>query len=931
MRETKRHRVRWSAVVVTAAMVLGVMGFTALPAAATVTYYYASPTGTGDCLTISTPCSLQSAQNKVRSATAGQTDHLVVWLLGGTYYLNSSYTCTDTNSVFYQTATMCLDDAPSTGGSDSGHNGYYVYYQSYPGQTAVISGGVPIASNAWTFDSSTGLFKTTLSDTSLWRARQIYVNGVRSRRAWGLVYEAPLWAQTGTPVSGGYTKSGTLPWSPTSSWNFGNCAQAVSDCDIETVAYNADWTWRCPSSYVDDATHSMYMKTECWQVEKDTAFTTEFPNAGPAFVENAYELLLDSDNTGEFYINQHAGVSNSGTLYYRARPGEHQLVNGVDTLTASVVVPKLDTVVGMQGRSATQPVHNIQMIGITFADTSWNTYGVTASTNAPISSGAPGANPQCTPAHGTVASTCDASPDYGYIANHGWYSSRCAFIDTTITPNRCAGPKYSVMPQAGVMMTRSAAIILSQDTFTRMGGVGAEFTYGVDNNPVGSFIQQSTFTDISSMAIVAGGVSSYVCPTTWTNGVGFCNVGSTGTLGGDPGDALANIHISNNSVYHVGVEYTDAPAILETFAHNPQINSNTIHDAPYCGICSGSTNGVDWPTEQENLDIDSNNIYDVFTMTADGGAIDVFDNNAGCNPAACTANYNPPHTAKIHGNVMKDIGSVRPGWFGAMGQEAIDLEYLASFINVYGNSATHMYAAPGADNARWIVMGGHNDVAGKDLAGNLVSNYSDNTTTYCDANPTWSYCTDPTNYWGRAVLTTEPQLQTGALASATASSAYDQPNGQYGGTYAAANGKNGSELQYGWVSNPCPPATSPSGQYDHFCTGAFGPYWTLNLGGPHVIQRVRFTSMGDHDSNHQRDFEILASNDNFATYVVLGSVNHDGFGWPTGPIDPAVTNYGGSAWDFYTNNSNQYQWLMVVKTTTAPVTFAMNELEVYAG
>ena len=87
--------------------------------AATQLTLYASPTGSGSACSSSAPCALTEARGLVESMNGSMTGDIVVYLMGGTYRLSSTF---------------------QLGPQDSGSNGYTVDWEAYPGQTPVIDG-----------------------------------------------------------------------------------------------------------------------------------------------------------------------------------------------------------------------------------------------------------------------------------------------------------------------------------------------------------------------------------------------------------------------------------------------------------------------------------------------------------------------------------------------------------------------------------------------------------------------------------------------------------------------------------------------------------------------------------------------------------------------------------------------------------------------
>ncbi len=132
----------------------------AQPAFAAATNFYVDPVngndGNSGTSTASAFRTIQAAQNAVRAINSNMADDIVVNLRGGTYTLTAPI---------------------SFGTGDSGTNGHTVVYQSYNGETPVISGGQSIT--GWTA-ASNGEFKASIGSLNF---RQLYVNGVRATRA----------------------------------------------------------------------------------------------------------------------------------------------------------------------------------------------------------------------------------------------------------------------------------------------------------------------------------------------------------------------------------------------------------------------------------------------------------------------------------------------------------------------------------------------------------------------------------------------------------------------------------------------------------------------------------------------------------------------------------------------------------------------------
>ncbi|MEP7285846.1 MAG: right-handed parallel beta-helix repeat-containing protein [Chloroflexota bacterium] len=273
---------------------------------------YASPTGSGTVCSLKVPCSLSRARDKVRTINHHMTGNIVVVLRGGTYQLNSPF---------------ALDP------KDSGSGGYNVIYQAYLDETPILSGGRTVT--GWSLaDGNKNIWQAEVG-TAL-QTRQLYVNGVRARRARSI-----------GGLSGGTVRTATgYTMTDTSLQNWDNPS------DIEFV-YQIDWVeMRCDVASIANGVVTMQEPCFSNSAGKHPGNTSVDL---PTYVENAYELLNDS---GDWYLNRTSGV-----LYYIPRTGE-------DLATANVVAPVLETLVSGTG-TPDNPIHNIEFSGITFAYATW--------------------------------------------------------------------------------------------------------------------------------------------------------------------------------------------------------------------------------------------------------------------------------------------------------------------------------------------------------------------------------------------------------------------------------------------------------------------------------------------------------------------------------------------------------------------------------
>lgn len=229
------------------------------------TTYFVSPDGNDNYPgTEAQPfATIQKARDVVRTINGNMTGDIIIYLRGGTYELDSTFTLSPT---------------------DGGTNGYNIIYQSYNCELPLISGGIKVTN--WSIhDSAKNIYKANI-DMSI-DMRQLYVNGVRATRARSV--DATGWSESGT----GYT-------CPSDVATWGNIT------NVEVVSFE---DWKChrgPIASVN-GTHAV-MAQPYWD-----NLHIQY-NAPPVWIENAYELL---DAEGEWYLDR-----STGTLYYKPRANE---------------------------------------------------------------------------------------------------------------------------------------------------------------------------------------------------------------------------------------------------------------------------------------------------------------------------------------------------------------------------------------------------------------------------------------------------------------------------------------------------------------------------------------------------------------------------------------------------------------------------------
>ena len=271
--------------------------------------FYVSPQGSdSNSGSFSSPfATVDRARQAVRAVNASMSGDINVYLRGGTY---------------------ALAQPLSFAAADSGTNGHTVFYQAYPGETPILSGGRAIT--GWTlWDSAKNIWRAPASGL---QTRQLYVNGVRAVRARSTGGLPPGTTKT----SSGYTYSGGFA-------QWGN----VGDVELVFTGQPAG------SSNWQDHRCDLQAETSTTLTVKQPCFKNLYPPGDthfPSYVENAYALL---DQPGEWYLDRAAGA-----VFYIPRAGE--------TMTlVNVVAPTLETLVTGTALS------NVQFSGLTFAYATW--------------------------------------------------------------------------------------------------------------------------------------------------------------------------------------------------------------------------------------------------------------------------------------------------------------------------------------------------------------------------------------------------------------------------------------------------------------------------------------------------------------------------------------------------------------------------------
>lgn len=369
---------------------------------------------------------LARARDEVRTMNAAMSEDLHVYLRGGVYR---------------------LEEPVSFSPEDSGMNGHRIHYESYPGETAVLSGSVPVS--GWAPHEG-DIYVASLDRAT--KLRNLYVNDQRA-----------LMASVRIPSQGGFgtysVTSGQADWA----WMSGSGSDGLeySAGDLPEIATNKDdlevvngTTWNENIVCTRDVTTEggsrvLWLQQPYGGIAQLPGWNAGFSVNGTHTIFNAYEFLSEP---GTFYFDKTAGQ-----LYYIPRPGE-------DMATAEVEAPSVETLIKIQGNSLSERVQNLTFRGITFENTDYNLYEVDGSRGKASVQGA------------TV---------YKAYGDGNWHNTQYEILDTF----------------PGVIMVSSASgIEITGSVVKHSGSEGISMI----NDVVESHITGTVITDIAGSGITVG-------------------------------------------------------------------------------------------------------------------------------------------------------------------------------------------------------------------------------------------------------------------------------------------------------------------------------------------------------------------------------------------------------------------------------------------
>ena len=325
-----RHSCRWAHLALAAfAAFLLVLS---VAAQAEIAFYVstAGDDSTGDGSIAAPWRTVAAARDAIRTsgANGNMQDEIVVYVRGGRYDL-----------------TQTLSFTPA----DSGTNGHYITYQSYPDEKATISGGKRIT--GWTQVQGKPYWVASVPTASGFADyfRQLYVNGVRAERAhsqWinGVSY---------------YADAGTTQAIDGITFNAADIKDYTNVTDLRLCHASSFKIDEFPITAIinDDANGLKSLRLQ-------QPYCQSRYNRGGGFFEPSDEWMIvqafeELDEPGEWYLNR----TTHQVFYY---PNSFE-----DMMTAQVDAPVVDTLMRFTGTSTTSKVRNIRIQNLILEHGNW--------------------------------------------------------------------------------------------------------------------------------------------------------------------------------------------------------------------------------------------------------------------------------------------------------------------------------------------------------------------------------------------------------------------------------------------------------------------------------------------------------------------------------------------------------------------------------
>jgi hypothetical protein len=548
---------------------------------------------------------IEKAKDVIGKLNKTMSRDIIVYLRGGIYQIGNTLNFTE---------------------KDGGYNGYQVVYKAFPGESPVLEAGVKICD--WK-KSGKKIWKAT--NIKIENFRQLYVNGVRAKRA----RSKTKFTGVGWPKQfSTFIESGMVRNKIERTWKLERLAvpdgiklhnsaiqqgwKNTTDIELVWIGEESGITWRSfrllVNSIVQTDNDSVIIKIDNYNSAlSGSPSGLPYPEK-PFYIENALELL---DEPGEWYYDKIAR-----DLYYMPRDGEN--LN-----KANVFIPgSAETIISVKGSGLANKVNNIVYDGIKFMHTTWlrpNTSRMGAG---------------CVQADKYVNGINQIGRAWkALLRKESFFDPKFDFVVDT------NGEAEGFKPDACIEIDAAENITIKNCRFEHLGAVGIDLTQGCNYiNIIGN-----KFYDCSGTGIVIG---------RWDQD--YIGLGE---------EVCKGVAIKNNYIEKIGQEYYNSTGITAFFSDGITIDHNEFVDFPYSAISSGwgSWNGkTSWTNSNRCNNIRYNLIRDIGKLCSDGGGIYTIGiGKAQTDPDTLTSNimYNYiKGTGLSYGALYPDEGSCYYEW-----------------------------------------------------------------------------------------------------------------------------------------------------------------------------------------------------------------------------------------------------------------------------
>jgi autotransporter-associated beta strand protein len=410
-----------------------------------------------------------------------------------------------------------------------------------------------------------------------------------------------------------------------------------------------------------------------------------------------------------------------------------------------------------------------------------------------------------------------------------------------------------------VVLNNTSDIQFIGNTIRHQGACGIQVYNGARN----TLIQGNRFFDLTGAAVIGGRFSQSAIPNM---------------------EKCDNTLVSNNVIRNTGSDFAGA-TLVNNLGHTAfQVVHNDMADAPYMGFHQRTDAGLGSGNGGTVVSFNKISLGNVGARhgVGDGGFIYTF----GVWPGS-TVEGNDINTLHVsNGNLS--------GFY---------LDNASYGLNVIRNV---MRGVKPGNMGYKFVRSLNNDPTVNTANGN----YGDSTVNW------WQVVTDP-NYNQLALGQPLPAAAQAIVDFAGLEPAYASLCNQIYGGQDLARGKTATASSQ-W--DPSMPA-SCAVDWDytskwHQASGDSLPWWSVDLGSAHVIQRIEISARTDLDQPDSRcNFQVQASNDSgFATYTVLAEQNAVPFPYRRTGLS--------NSWIRFVNNPNGFRFLRVAKVASGGLNFS---------